>query len=132
MRLSGGPNRAFPTARTAIQQPDSSGENTIRPLTVKFPSGDDLLAAGEQFDLETAITMKVVKVQADIPAGATGYIELDGQRIHSSDDNQGNVGSLEFGDMAAGIGLAVSRVVVRLRNNSSTQQNVRYWLVGFP
>lgn len=136
-RLSGGPNRYFPTSNATINQEKeiSSQEppkSLFTPLTVKQPTGAaDLVPGGATLTIETTLSMKVCELQADIPTGCTASIQFDGQEVHTTTDAQGNVGSLKFGDLAAGIGLQIGRVRVAITNNTAGSLNARYWLVGF-
>lgn len=134
--LSGVPNRAFQTLRAEVnpRTPISGGEASGQPpepLTIKVPDGVDTLTDGEIRTVETFVSMKIVKLQCDIPEGVTASLEIDGRQIHTTTDRKGNVGSLEFGDMAAGIGIQVSRVKASFVNTSGQSLDARYFLVGF-
>jgi hypothetical protein len=102
------------------------------PLNVKIPDGADTLTDGQIVDYRVAVGMKVTKIHADVPQGVTGWIKLDGKKIHETSDRQGNVGALDVGDIAAGIGLRCNVVEVHFENTSGQSLNARYFLVGLP
>lgn len=129
-RLTGGPNRAFPSTGSVIHSPSTPPVSVPIPDAIKVPAEDDLIAPGEVVNYEANINLKVVKVQCDIPAGVDAWIELNGRRIHSITDKQGNVGSLEVGDMAAGIGIDVRSVKAHFESFLGEMRCARYYLVG--
>lgn len=131
--LSGVPNRAFPTTGAVINESSLGGPGEPpAPLNVKVPDGPDTLTDGQIADYRVAVGMKVTKIHADIPQGVTGYIKLDGKKIHETTDRQGNVGALDVGDLAAGIGLRCNVVEAHFENTSGQSLNARYFLVGLP
>lgn len=119
--------------RSTLPPPLPVGQDvSVPPLVVRVPDGRDLLSDGEIFDQILPVSMVVTKIQADIPEGVTAYLELDGSRIHETNDRKGNVGSLDTGDLAAGTGLTVRRAVFHAENTSGQDLQARYFLTGMP
>lgn len=127
--LSGAANRVYAPEGRIIHEPGRVAE----PVTIKFPAGDaDSIAAGATVTIRTSVNLRVTKIQADIPAGCIARLTFDGTQIHSTTDGDGNVGSLDLGDMAAGMGKQVQNMEITITNNNASAKNARYYVIGLP
>lgn len=104
------------------------------PLVVQVPPALSQLvpATGAAVVTTTSVNMVLTHLAFSIPEEMTGFIELDGERVHASSDGFGETGGIPFGDTSTRQGRRVSQVRVSFTNNSTDALDAKYILHGVP
>lgn len=106
----------------------SSPPKILKQFPVTFqvpPVGDESLAIAEVRTVFQQVNMILEHLVFDIPLNVTASLELDGQPIHNSSDNQGNVGGLPIIR-----GREVRQAKATFTNNSGAVRDAKYVLQG--
>lgn len=103
------------------------------PITVSVPNAlSQSLPANTTRETVTSIPMTLIHLSYALPRGVTGFIELDGERVHSSQDGEGESGGIPFGDPTTRTGRLVHGVRVSFTNGSGETRDAKYVLHGVP
>lgn len=88
------------------------------------------IGVGATYDESFVVNLELVSVAFDVPADVDAFLELDGERVHSVTDSEGESGQLVFGDDTTKEGRPISRARARITNNAAAARNVKYLLYG--
>jgi hypothetical protein len=126
-----GKGRYFPEKRIKLGL--SPNPSVGQPMFVPVPAvQSQSVAAGATQEIRQSVSMILTSLSFAIPEGVTGFIELDGERVHSSQDSEGETGGLPFGDPTTRQGRSISQVRVSFTNTTSGALDAKYVLHGVP